>query len=238
MILSNELKILRKEWIHVMKDVFGTIEKDILDEAAFPAYLNKNPVIIAIFWGRIYYVMKELDRLICGFDRALDFGTGSGIMLPFLAKRFLKISAVDKNLEPVREIISRLEIENDKILFSENIENISNEKPRALFDAIVCLDVLEHILDYENVLIKLSTLLTEKGRIIISGPTENFFYQVGRRLAGKEYDGHYHFVNIYDISKKMESIYSIEKVINIPPVTTLFQIIIGKKKIRLSQKTE
>ena len=58
------------------------------------------------------------------------------------------------------------------------------------FDTIFALDVLEHIPDLEKVSVKLKELIGDFGQLIISGPTENTFYHLGRRLAG--FSGHYH----------------------------------------------
>ena len=52
------------------------------------------------------------------------------------------------------------------------------------FDTIFALDVLEHIPDLEKVSVKLKELIGDFGQLIISGPTENTFYHLGRRLAG------------------------------------------------------
>ena len=60
---------------------------------------------------------------------------------------------------------------------------------------------LEHVDDLQFVMGKLISLLKPDGEIIISGPTENFFYQLGRKLAGREFSGHYHERSITQVRK-------------------------------------
>ena len=57
----------------------------------------------------------------------------------------------------------------------------------ASFDIIYALDVLEHINDLEPYVTLFSKLLVPGGTVIISGPTENIFYKIGRKIAGKRF---------------------------------------------------
>ena len=43
------------------------------------------------------------------------------------------------------------------------------------------------------------TLLKPGGQVVISGPTENIFYKLGRALAGPEYSGDYHERGIVEV---------------------------------------
>jgi len=52
--------------------------------------------------------------------------------------------------------------------------------------------VLEHVRDLQGTLAALLRLLKACGQMIISGPTENAVYRLGRKLAGPEFSGDYH----------------------------------------------
>jgi SAM-dependent methyltransferase len=75
--------------------------------------------------------------------------------------------------------------------------------PRASFDLIVALDVLEHVENLPDTLADLHALLRPGGQIVISGPTENFLYRLGRALAGPEYSGSYHERGISEVRMQL-----------------------------------
>jgi methylase of polypeptide subunit release factors len=66
----------------------------------------------------------------------LDFGCGSGVMLPFLAERAREMIAVDIDLEPLHRIEKEIDFDK-KIRFAESHAGIP---PKSL-DLIVALDV-------------------------------------------------------------------------------------------------
>ena len=68
---------------------------------------------------------------------------------------------------------------------------------------IIALDVLEHVKDLGGTLSALLRLLRAGGQLVVSGPTENGLYRVGRKLAGPEYSGDYHERGIADIRQEL-----------------------------------
>ena len=48
--------------------------------------------------------------------------------------------------------------------------------------------------------------------MIVSGPTENIFYKLGRRVAGREYTGNYHERGIAEIKHQLASVAHIEQI--------------------------
>ena len=71
--------------------------------------------------------------------------------------------------------------------------------PRDTYDAVFAIDSLEHNKNYAELLGELAELVTPGGVLVLSGPTENALYKLGRRIAG--FEGDYHFTTIYDIEK-------------------------------------
>ena len=65
------------------------------------------------------------------------------------------------------------------------------------YAAIFALDSLEHCDEPEQILTGLADALTPQGVLVLSGPTENALYRLGRRIAG--FSGGYHHANIYQI---------------------------------------
>lgn len=74
--------------------------------------------------------------------------------------------------------------------------------PEGGFHTVFALDVLEHIPDIQPLLGRLRSLLRPGGRIVLSGPTENWLYRLGRAISG--FSGHYHVANIYQIEQLFE----------------------------------
>ena len=67
------------------------------------------------------------------------------------------------------------------------------------YDWVFAIDSLEHNDNYPELLQRLAEKLTPDGILVLSGPTENSLYKLGRRIAG--FSGDYHKTNIYDIEK-------------------------------------
>jgi 2-polyprenyl-3-methyl-5-hydroxy-6-metoxy-1,4-benzoquinol methylase len=170
-------------------------KSDVLDEAAFPAYAHRNPLIDHIFWGRLAaaerYISARPPKAV------LDFGCGSGVMSYILSGLAERVVATD--IEP-----TAFHVMQSAVGFPANIAFVSateleEERYQLSFDAILALDVLEHVNDLRQVLLRFEELLRPGGVVVISGPTENPLYRLGRRLAGNRFTGEYHLSNIASI---------------------------------------
>ncbi|AMA49799.1 MULTISPECIES: class I SAM-dependent methyltransferase [Flavobacterium] len=224
------MKLERKIFKTAIQEILvkeGTDE--VLSEAAFPAYAHKNPLIDYIFWKRLKIVVNYIIKKKQEKTEILDFGCGSGVFSYTLASKGSHVTAIDLNLKPVR-------ILSEKIKFPQNIHFIENDIFKIdfkenKFDYIVALDVLEHIpiAELDNYLELFINLLKENGEIIISGPTENVIYKIGRKLAGNDFTGHYHETDIVKIKQvflRKSKIHILSKIFW--PIT-LFEVFVTKK---------
>ena len=84
------------------------------------------------------------------------------------------------------------------------------------------LDALEHNPDFPQLLLRLAAKLSHGGILILSGPTENHLYRLGRRIAG--FDAHYHATNIYAIETATQAILARAEVCNLPWIAPLFRL--------------
>ncbi len=184
----------------VMKNTRGEAAHHAVYEAAFPAYAQTNPLIDMVFWRRLSVAFDEA----CRHDgrRALDFGCGPGLMSEALATAGFRVTAVDLDLSPKRLLEERLH-------FSKSITFVEGDLPTLdlapeSFDVIVALDVLEHISVRAPYVKAFERLMSPEGVLIVSGPTEDWLYRLGRTLAGKgEFSGHFHVCNIYDVATSL-----------------------------------
>jgi 2-polyprenyl-3-methyl-5-hydroxy-6-metoxy-1,4-benzoquinol methylase len=194
---QSEFNAYKTEFRAVIRKVLAESEQGRLDEAGFPAYSHKNPLINWLFWQRL---RKAIDYIEAGapYENVLDFGCGSGVMLPFLCQIGTRVTAMDIDLLPF-ERVSRQRAFPANLQVHDAREVTLSDLPKASFDLIVATDVLEHVEDIEGTLNAMKDLLKPSGQIVISGPTENVLYKLGRALAGPEYSGDYHERGILEV---------------------------------------
>ena len=222
---KSNFRSYKKLFVDSARQILAKERSETLDEAAFPAYANRNPLISFLFWHRLREVMTCLEDE-KPYDAIMDFGCGSGVMLPFLSTISSKVVAVDLNLAPIKKMEAHVRFPAN-ILIDEMRDKTLKTYAASSFDAIIALDVLEHVDDLTNIMSDLSELLKPGGKMIISGPTENLAYKIGRQIAGEDYSGHYHVRNIYDIRKDMDRFFKVKTLATLFYPVPLFKIYCG-----------
>ena len=194
-----------------------------IDEAALPAYAHRNPFIDYIFWRRvnIAYDYAVTHRV----NNVLDFGCGTGLLSYALASAGKDVVAIDLNFAP-------LALVKQKVTFPQSIEFIegdllTHDLGTKRFDLIIALDVLEHITDLRPYIERFSSLLTPTGKILVSGPSENLLYKVGRKFAGTRFTGDYHVSNIKTIRNDFSQYMGTETIATLIWPLTLFEIFVA-----------
>ena len=224
----RDTKKIFKDTISEILNKQGT--DDVLSEAALPAYAHKNPIIDYIFWRRLSLVVEFINKNVNSNSAILDFGCGTGVVSYELAKKGFNLTSIDLDLSPLKLLKS-------KINYPSNINFIENDFLTMNFDsqqfeAIIALDVLEHIpLEIlPEYLKKFDLLLKPNGYIIVSGPSENLLYKIGRKIAGNDFTGHYHETNITKIKNVFKLNFKVNLIAKLIWPFTLFEIFYAKKE--------
>ena len=210
----SEFNAYKTEFRAVIRKVLAESEQGRMDEAAFPAYSHRNPLINWLFWQRLRVVMDYIETD-APYEQVLDFGCGSGVMLPFLCKISAHVTAMDIDLLPF-ERVSRQRAFPVNLDVHDARKVTLKDLPGGSFDLIVATDVLEHVDDLPGTLADMKALLKPGRQIIISGPTENILYKIGRALAGPEYSGDYHERGIREVRALLG------KQMQVIPIATLY----------------
>lgn len=183
----------RKSYSGLFREAMLMNLKGFYDEAALPSYTHHNRLMSWLFWKRIDTALSMAgeikDKLI------LDFGCGGGVTFKHLSLKGAEIFACDNQFYRLAEFIS------DRLMARANIFNSLSDIRGVKFDLILALDVLEHVEDLDHILSKLLLLSHDRTCLIVSGPTENLLYKIGRLLAG--FSVHYHKRNIYEIEDSL-----------------------------------
>ena len=166
-------------------------------EMAVPSYAHWNPLIRWLFWQRLDTAVR-FAGLAPGVA-VLDFGTGSGILLPSLATVAKRIVATDIELAPSRATAAARRVAVEFVEASDFRAWAATN--HGTLDRIFALDVLEHVEteELQDLSLAFRSLVRPGGTLIVSGPTETAFYKVGRALAG--FKNEYHHRNIFDIDR-------------------------------------
>jgi 2-polyprenyl-3-methyl-5-hydroxy-6-metoxy-1,4-benzoquinol methylase len=192
-------------------DVIAAFEQ--WEESCVPSYCHRNLLAAYVSWWRLFRAF-DLAREHRPHGRAsLDFGSSVGELGHLLKGTGCRYDFIEANEQAVTLLQNRL-----PQAFRRNLEDL----PPATYDWVFAIDSLEHNDDYRSLLKRLASALAPNGIMIISGPTENWLYRFGRRIAG--FDGHYHTTTIFEIERAAQSVLRHLDTVSILPGLPLFRL--------------
>lgn len=118
-----------------------------------------------------------------GMRKILDVGCGQGVFASTVKKRF---GAEVWGIEPVKEQALKAKALLDRVLIG-GFDDVRHELPARTFDCIIFNDVLEHIIDPENVLIKVKDYMSHEGVLVCSIPNVRYFPNLYELLVKKDW---------------------------------------------------
>lgn len=186
--MSMKRIIIKKE---LLRKLFSD-DDPVTYEMALQSYLHSNPLVGWIVAWRMNIAL-DLVGPIQGRS-LLDYGCGLGVLLLQFPERSAILFGTDLHVDPAEKVLAG-HGRDDVTLFtvSEYDHHIQDNS----LDVIVSLEVLEHVDDLMSTVQLLYRSLKPGGRLVVSGPSENKFYGILRKIAG--FTGEYHHRNIYDI---------------------------------------
>ncbi|MDH5527494.1 MAG: class I SAM-dependent methyltransferase [Nitrospirota bacterium] len=179
----------------ILQATVQDIPEHDLDEMAIPSYTHSNPLIRWLMWRR-YRVIERMAEL-APDENVLEFGCGIGLFLATLSGQGRTVSAIDLFPQFARTLAERMQLQ---VAFPATLDQV----PDASLDLIVAADVLEHVDDLPGWVRRFGSKLKPGGRMLVSGPTENIAYRIGRFVAGFSGKGDYHHTDIDDIRRVFE----------------------------------
>lgn len=221
-----EFQDYKARYRSAIRKVLEEAERGRLDESGFPAYSHPNQLINWLFWQRLHTAMNFIAKH-APYENVLDFGCGSGVMLPFLARHSQQVTAFDIDLVPLEHVKKYIPLaENIRVLDANQI-SLSQLTPKS-FDLVNALDVLEHVPDLPHTLGELLALLKPNGQLVISGPTESWLYQIGRRFAGPEFSGDYHERGTPEIKRELARLAPVRQIATLYWPVPLFEVFVAQ----------
>jgi len=118
--------------------------------------------ISPIYMNKYNFVDTNINKKDKG-KRALDVGCGYGEYIQLLSKKGLNVKGIDVDKKAIRGQENVIYSHAEKIPFK-------NEN----FDIITCIDVLEHVDDYEKSIKEIRRILKKGGKLILTVPNIQF----------------------------------------------------------------
>ncbi|MCA9150126.1 MAG: methyltransferase domain-containing protein [Planctomycetales bacterium] len=165
---------------------------ELWEESCVPSYCHSNWMAAYVSWQRLFRCVALAKRNRPNPTRVLDFGSSVGELGQILREQqSAEYHFIEQDENAAKYLKSRLPQAHHTTLA---------DAADGSYDWVFAIDSLEHNENVTELLEQLATKLSPQGIFVLSGPTENRLYQLGRRIAG--FSGAYHTTNIYDIESK------------------------------------
>lgn len=155
------------------------------------------------------------DRLVAGAtilpvaDRLLDVGCGDGSLVLLLQKKARLVLGVDRAFSACREASTKGILAQCGDLHARHLPYRDS-----VFDAVACLDVIEHVLDPRHLLLEVARVLRPRGILVLTTPNIRHYAFILTLIRGQfprtssapeGYDGgHLHYFTFADVRHLLE----------------------------------
>ena len=121
---------------------------------------------------RINYILKNFKKPLKG-KKVLDIGCGGGLVSETLSMKGALVTGIDENNKNLTQAKNHAKINSLKINYIKSSFNIFYKKNKSKFDLILCLEVLEHLDNFQKTLEEITTIIKPGGILILSTINRN-----------------------------------------------------------------
>lgn len=189
---------------------------DLRDAVSGGHYAQKQILskdkLVAWSHARRFATALALVRQFSG-KRVLDYGSGDGTFLALaMMEEASPATAVGAELldDVIDDCRTRYSAEPQMSFVQVNALDGSEHARR--YDAVFCMEVLEHVFDWEPELARMSRLLAAGGTLVVSVPVETgmpvLVKQAARTIAGWRKIGHYPGTTSYTWSELASAVFA------------------------------
>lgn len=206
----------RRSALRARIDAFGAFET--WEETCVPSYVHPNRAAAGVSWWRLF-VAAELAASHMPDGPVLDFGASVGELAHVLPARAHPYWFIEQEAPAIAML---------RAMVPDAVHTTLEGAPDGHFASVFALDSLEHNEAFGELLDALAPKLAPGGVLILSGPTENGLYRLGRQIA--RFDAHYHETNIHAIEARAEERYARVQVRTVPFGLPLFRLSVWKAR--------
>jgi 2-polyprenyl-3-methyl-5-hydroxy-6-metoxy-1,4-benzoquinol methylase len=184
------------------------------NSAVDPLRYYYTPVVGKIFTSRLQIGLDLIDT---PFERLLEIGYGSGLLMPSLARITGEIWGADLLPEPagLRDTLARLGVQPRELVQAD-----IRELPFAdgFFDGVVAFSILEHLKQAELTLAlaELARVLSPEGRLLIGLPAVHPVMNAAFAAIGFANIGDHHFSGLPEVLSAADAHFTVERRASLP----------------------
>lgn len=210
--MLSSLRHIQNRRMALQKSIDIDREFKMWEETCVPSYCHRNFAAAYVSWMRLFAAARLAEECVPVVRRVLDFGASVGELSHILK------SSVQYNFVEQDDVAASFLMKQNPSAQRQTLQEARSEA----YDVVFAIDSLEHNLNFPELLGSLAGLVGQQGVLILSGPTENRLYKLGRRIAG--FEGDYHFTSIYEIEAAAANYLERIKTKTIPMGVPLFRI--------------
>jgi 2-polyprenyl-6-hydroxyphenyl methylase/3-demethylubiquinone-9 3-methyltransferase len=137
---------------------------------------GKFKILHEILPIRIEYIKSNIKKKSIENLNILDLGCGGGLTCEPLAKLKAKVTGVDFIKENIEVAKNHAKLSNLEINYM--IQDLDKINIKTKYDVILILEVIEHLDDWEKLILNIKKNLKPKGKIIISTINKNYLSKI------------------------------------------------------------
>lgn len=147
-----------------MKDDENSREKSVRDGGEEYSRKNNLRLLAPTYYARYTEVLKMIEKE----GSILDIGCADGVYSKAISNKNNQVVGIDINID----FLDKGRQLNNLLFLVANAEELYFKDET--FDAVLCIDVIEHVGNDEQVLSEIHRVLKPNGQLVISVPNYNF----------------------------------------------------------------